>query len=243
MRTLALPTTAHGTVVHSGIDPDRRFQVVHDGVHDVTEFAPSPTKCAGPPVIGILGRLSPWKGQHIFLQAAALVRHQFPEAKFQIIGSSLFQEAGQLPGGSYEAELRDLAGQLGLESSVEFTGFRSDVAAAVDGLTVLVHASTVGEPFGQVVIEGMMAGKPVVATAGGGVPEIIEDGVSGILVPMGEVKPMAGAIMRLLESPQAAGHMGQAARARVLDRFTIQHTVDKVEGVYTALLSPGYAAA
>jgi glycosyltransferase involved in cell wall biosynthesis len=93
-----------------------------------------------------------------------------------------------------------------------------------------------GEPFGQVIIEAMAAGKPVVATDGGGVPEIVENGRTGILVPMSDVEVMASAICQILSNPKRATAMGTRARQRVADCFMIEQTARRVEAVYDELL-------
>jgi glycosyltransferase involved in cell wall biosynthesis len=160
------------------------------------------------------------------LRAAAPVSKQFPNARFVIIGAALFGEE------KYEQEVRRLPGQLGIEHLVEFTGFSTNVEQAIAALDLVVHASTTGEPFGQVIIEGMAAGKPVVATNGGGVPEIVENGKTGILVPMGDVQAMADAICRILANPALAEEMGSRGRQRVADHFTVQQTARRVEAVY-----------
>ena len=229
LKTVGLPATAGGEVIHSGVEVTGRFRVIHDGVGMDQTGAAAPSGNSAP-VIGIVGRISPWKGQHIFLQAAAQVHARFPQVRFQIIGSALFDEA------AYERELHAQAAEAGLTECVEFLGFRSDVAERIAGLDILVHASTTGEPFGQVVIEGMVAGKPVVATRGGGVLEIVEHGVTGLLVPMGEADPMANAILTLLQEPERGRAMGRRARERVLQHFTIEHTARKVEHVYDKIL-------
>jgi glycosyltransferase involved in cell wall biosynthesis len=180
--------------------------------------------------VGIIGRISPWKGQHIFLEAAAAVLKEFSGTRFQIIGSALFGEE------DYERTLRAQEQALGLSGSVEWLGFRTDVPALIRDLDILVHASTVGEPFGQVVVEGMAAGKPVVATHGGGIPEIVEDGVSGVLVPMNDAPAMAAAISGLLREPARACALGIAGRERVRSHFTIERTARQVEQVYDAML-------
>ena len=180
--------------------------------------------------VGLVGRISPWKGQHIFIQAAALVNQRFPHARFFIIGAALFGED------QYEQEVRQLPRQLGIHENVEFSGFRKDIGRAIAELDLLVHASTIGEPFGQVIIEGMAAGKPVVATNGGGVPEIVEDGRTGILVPMADIEAMASAICRILSDPASAKAMGLRARQSVADHFTIEQTARRVEAVYAELL-------
>ncbi len=191
----------------------------------------SPTAPLTTPLIGLVGRISPWKGQDVFLRAAAHVRRDFPEARFQIIGSALFGEE------AYEAQMRGLAAELGLNGAVEFTGFRSDVPQLIEALDVLVHASTLPEPFGQVVVEGMAAGKPVVATDGGGVKEIIEDGRTGLLVPMGNAGAMADALLRLLRDPDLCRRMGEAGARHVRENFTIEQTTAQVQEVYEMLIA------
>jgi glycosyltransferase involved in cell wall biosynthesis len=178
----------------------------------------------------LVGRISPWKGQDVFLRAAAIVRRQFPQARFQVIGSALFGER------EYEQGLRAMAHSDGLESAVEFLGFRDDVPDLIARLDVLVHASTTGEPFGQVIIEGMAAAKPLVATRGGAVPEIVVDGTTGLLVPMNDAPKMAEAIATLLSDPDRARAMGLAGRERVAQRFTIARTAEGVQKVYDELL-------
>ena len=207
----------------------KKMSVVHDGTP------------LGPPIdwnqrrherfrVGLIGRISPWKGQDIFLQAAAQVAKRFPDVQFVVIGAALFGEAG------YDEEVRALPKQLGIDEIVEFTGFRDDVHAAIANLDLVVHASTIGEPFGQVIIEGMAASKPVVATNGGGVPEIVEDGRTGLLVPMGDVPAMADAICTILADPEKAAGMGALARQRVEQHFTAGLTARRVEAVYERLL-------
>lgn len=230
LKTINLPNDNAADFVPSGLSSNTlstTLRVVHDGTPPVASAARS---LAEAPLIGLIGRISPWKGQHIFLQAAATVLYRFPRARFQIIGSALFNES------EYEKQLHELVDSLGIRDSVEFTGFREDVTAAIADLDVVVHASTSGEPFGQVVIEGMVAAKPIVATNGGGIPEIVVDGVTGLLVPMGDSSAMAGAISRILEDPALASRMGRLGRQRVLEHFTVSTTAHRVRAVYDRLL-------
>lgn len=203
----------------------RRARVVHDGV-PVWEATGRPEGATGRLRIGLVGRISPWKGQHIFLQAAALVRRRFPEARFVIMGAAMFSEE------AYEKQIQALTDKLALRAVVEYTGFCSNVPAALAELDILVHASTIGEPFGQVVAEGMMAGKPVVATNGGGVPEIVIDGESGVLVPMDDAGALAAAVERLAGDAALRASLGAAGRQRVLEHFTVERTAAGVAAVW-----------
>lgn len=212
--------------------PNVRSIAIHNGTvfenfDGLNARAPFATET---PVFGIVGRLTPWKGQHVFLRAAALVRQTMPAAKFQIVGAALFGEA------DYERELRELCAQLELDEAVEWLGFRRDVPALIGQMDALVHASTTGEPFGQVLIEGMAAARPVIATNGGGVPEIVLDNVTGILVPMGGVEPLARAMLKLASEPNRAQQMGEMGRERVQTEFTIQATARRVEAVWDELI-------
>ncbi len=200
---------------------------------DLSTFGPSESADTGTRDtfdIGIIGRLCEWKGQHIFLKAAAEICTEFPQARFKIIGAPLFGEEG------YAEELRDLSRSLFIEKVVDFMGFRPDVRQLIPKLDLVVHASTTGEPLGQVILQGMAASKPVIATNGGGVPEIVEDGVTGILVPMGDINAMAKAMRTVLHSGKMAREMGQLGRRRVEIRYTIQSTTRSIEAIYARVM-------
>ncbi len=233
LATLELPSQRPSTYIFSGIEMPTKSAVVDDGaVNDGVDGTQNGggSIARRPSTIGLIGRICEWKGQHIFLEAAALVRQRFPDARFKIIGAPLFGEQ------EYETRIRDQWRSLGLEDVLEFTGFRPDVTAVVDGLDIVVHASITGEPFGQVIIEGMAAGKPVVATNGGGVPEIVVHNETGLLVPMGDAVAMANAICEMLTDPAGAQEMGARGLERVRKHFTIQKAAREVESVYDNLL-------
>jgi glycosyltransferase involved in cell wall biosynthesis len=216
LATVHLDGKVPGSAVASGVDMNR-FE------------APVRPVMPANPTVGIVGRLCGWKGQHIFLEAAAMVRREWLDVRFQVIGAALFQEK------YIEEELKTLAARLGLTDVVEFTGFRSDVNELIQQLTILVHASTTGEPFGQVIVQGMAASKPVVATNGGGVPEIVVDGVTGYLVPMSDAPAMAAAIGRLLAHPAEAAEMGRKGRERIVGKFTIESSAHAIEAIYDSV--------
>ena len=180
-------------------------------------------------VVGLVGRISPTKGQREFVEACALLADRYPGARFRIIGAALFAEAG------YAAEVRALIVTRGLADRVELTGWLADPVAAVDALTVLVHASPVPEPFGQVVVEGMARGVPVVATAGGGVDEIAvaADGTERcLLVPPGDVPALAEAVARVLDRPQEAAARAERAWKDVRRDYPIAETAETLTGVW-----------
>ncbi|MDB5324946.1 MAG: glycosyl transferase group 1 [Phycisphaerales bacterium] len=188
-------------------------------------------------MVGLVGRLAAWKGQHIFIDAISRIWKDFPHARFQIIGSALFGEV------AYEHEIRDLVRKCGLEQVVQFTGFRPDIGEAIAALDIVVHASITEEPFGQTVVEGMAAGKPVVATRGGGVVDIVQDGITGLLVSMGDAAAMAAALSSLMSDPRKRAEMGRLGRERVKAHFTIEHTAAMVADAYEQLLQPSIGAA
>ncbi len=203
-------------------------QVIHDGLDlsmvPVVEPSQRPML-----VVGLVGRLSPWKGQDVFLSAIHQIHEELPDVRFEIIGSALFGEE------DYERHIRELSVQLELESCVQFCGFVTNIAERIAALDLVVHASTISEPFGQVIIEGMAAGKAVIATRGGGVSEIVEDGVSGLLVPMKDPTALAQAMLLLLRDPVRRAQLGAAARQRVGDKFRIEYTAEKVLRLYQEL--------
>lgn len=179
-------------------------------------------------VVGIVGRLAPWKGQDLFLQALAALRSRHPGLTGRIVGSAMFGEH------DYVERLQTMIDSLGLGNSVTLTGFVDDVACELAGLDLLVHASRVPEPFGQVIVEGMGAGIPVVATRAGGPAEIITDGVDGVLVERGSVRALAQAMDRVLSNPELARALGEAGRQRAAD-FRPEVAAGRVRSVYESL--------
>ena len=202
MATLRLPASKVRRVVYSGVVPP----------------IDPPIEPPGPPVVGIVGRLAPWKGQHVFLDAMAQVRRDVPNARFRLVGSALFGED------DYEASLRRRAGGADLAGSVEFAGFEADVWAALSKMTVVVHASTTPEPFGQVVVEAMAARRAVVATDAGGVRETVLNGRTGLLVPTDDPAALAAAVARLLRDPVLRHRLAAAGRERAVAEFHVSRT-------------------
>jgi len=156
--------------------------------------------------IAVVGRISPWKGQDVVLRALAST----PGLNARFVGSPMFGED------EYAARLRQLSAELGLEDRVVWIGFADDVEAHLADVDVVVHASTTPEPFGQVVVEAMAAGRPVVATRAGGPAEIITDGVDGLLTAPGDPADLARAL-EALRDPALRERLAAAALVRARD--------------------------
>jgi glycosyltransferase involved in cell wall biosynthesis len=215
-------TPADSSVVYSGV-------VIHDGTLLPARLHDAESGTSSFPMIGLMGRISPWKGQDVLIRAAALLRDRGIRARYRIIGSAMFGEE------AYELELKQMVDAAGLNDVIEFRGFQSDAAGEISSLDVLVHTSKLPEPFGQVVVEGMAAGKPVIASRAGGVVEIIEDGFSGLLIEPGNAEELAAALQRVLADPELASRLGRLGRRRVENRFTIDRVARDVEYLYLAL--------
>jgi glycosyltransferase involved in cell wall biosynthesis len=157
--------------------------------------------------VAMIGRLAPWKGQDVFLRAFAEAFRDGPELAL-VVGSAMFGED------EYESELRGLVVELGIDKQVTFVGFTEDVLAVLDSVDCLVHASLIPEPFGQVVIEGMAACLPVIASNEGGPAEVITDGVDGLLCRPGDHQAMAAMLRELKAHPETRERLGKAAVIR-----------------------------
>jgi glycosyltransferase involved in cell wall biosynthesis len=229
-----------------------RTRIIHNAV-DAQQFRPSRSAeevraelgiAPHTLVVAMVAHFTRWKGHHLFLDVIArLARQGLPVAGL-IVGTSIYRSAGHE---EYEAEVRATCRDLGLAGAmpavssrvvpprVHFTGYQSCVADFLNAADVLVHPPTLPEPFGRVVIEAMALAKPVVAAAAGGVLEIVEAGVTGLLVPPGDAEGFAAAVGSLLCHPEQRVAMGQQGRERVAQRFAPEFHVAQVECVYREL--------
>ena len=182
----------------------------------------------------MVGRLTPWKGHKTLLEAFSMVARNRPHAKLMIVGEVAFWE------NSYEGELKDLAVDLRVADRVIWTGYREDIPELLRLCDLFVLPS-VNEPFGRVLIEAMATGKPVIGTNSGGVPEIIVDGETGLLVPSNSPTVLAEAIEEMLSDPLAARQMGQAGLRRARERFDAERVAQQVQQVYRCLLDRNWA--
>jgi len=179
---------------------------------------------AGAPLVGIVARLVPVKAHEIFLEAAARLARAVPASRFLVVGDGERRQA-----------LEALAARLGVAESIRFLGWRRDLARIYADLDLVVLTSrNEGSPFS--LIEAMAAGRPVVATRVGGVPDLVEDGVTGCLVPSGDADALAAAMGALLGDPGRRQALGAAGRKRVASAFTAERLLGDVDRLYTELL-------
>ena len=158
----------------------------------------------------MVGRISPWKGQDVFLRAFASA---FPAGseRAMVVGGPLFGEF------EYLDSLRRLVADLGIASRVEFTGHLEDTHSALARADAVVHASVIPEPFGMVVVEALGSGLPVIAADAGGPAEVIQDGVNGLLSPPGDEAALAERMRRLRDDPALVRRLVAAGRVRAED--------------------------
>ena len=226
-------------VVYNGIDVDAycRDVTAHDiATHDVTADLRRDPGVAGidlsiglgtgnAPVVGVFSRLSEWKGQHVLLDALT----QLPGVHAVLVGDALFGED------AYAERLREQTRRLGLGDRVHFLGFRRDIPELMQRVDIVAHTSVTAEPFGRVVVEGMLSEKPVIATRAGAIPEIISDGETGLMVEPGDADALAAAISATLAAPERAAALGKAARRAAQGRFSLAALSEGLERCFAEL--------
>lgn len=213
-------------VVHNGVDLSR----FHPGQQDRAAFRASIGVPDGAPLIGNVGWVSPWKNQMLFVGAAAKIMERRPDARFVLVG-----QASDPVYFRYWADVQEKAKAL-LGDHVVLTGSREDIAGVLGGLDVLLHTA-MDEPFGRVVIEAMAMGTPVVALAGGGVDEIVVDGVTGALVKRSsdDAARLADAVIALIDDKERSEAFGRAGLQRATQHFDSRVSARQIELIYDRL--------
>ena len=206
------------TVVYNGIDP-APFEAVTDEAVDCLR---AELGLNGAPLVGVFSRLAPWKGQHVLLDALA----GLPDIHALLVGEALFG-----PDRGYDEALHEQAARLGLADRVHFLGFRRDVPALMRLVDVVAHTSTSPEPFGRVIVEAMLAHRPVVATDAGGAIELIEQDRTGLLVPPSDADALRRALARLYAEPEAATALAEAGAREAAGRFGAARMLREVEAL------------
>jgi len=186
-------------------------------------------------LISNLGRIVKCKGQDYFLEAIVRVVQQQPNVKALVVGDYGYGYSEEEK--NYPKRLKQIIADGNIEQNVVFAGFRADTVVIMSASDIVVHASSDPEPFGRVPIEGMLAGRPVVATAIGGPCETVDDHETGLLVPAKDADAMADAILKLIQNPELARTMGQKARIQAQKRFSVKQHVQAVQDIYQLILS------
>jgi glycosyltransferase involved in cell wall biosynthesis len=248
----ALPCVSHAAAAQFGASP--RARVIYDGLAIEPRRAPSATARAAlglacdarggpdprgetdprgepnPPVIAVLGRITGWKGQEILVRALA-------EPELSARGAVALIAGAAWPGAEERAEaVRELARELGVEDRVRFVGFREDVENVYGAADLVAVPSTAPDPLPGAAIEAAAAGCAVVASAHGGLPEIIRDGETGRLVPPGEPSALARAAAALLDDPGLRARLGAAAARDVRARFAPDRLLAAIQDLYDEAL-------
>jgi glycosyltransferase involved in cell wall biosynthesis len=214
-----------------------RVVTIMNGV-DLTEYRPDLSGAAvraelgwtGRPIIAAISRLDPEKGHETLLEAMRRVLIRVPEARLVIAGRAAVDPTGR------HAALRQRIQASGLGEAVRLVGFRRDIPELLAASDICVLPAS-AEACGRVLLEAMAMAKPAVGTASGGTPEIVKDGVTGILVPPADPVAMASALEILLQDPARACRMGAAGRERAVAHFSIEAHAGKTMRLYADLLT------
>jgi glycosyltransferase involved in cell wall biosynthesis len=213
---------------------DDKLKVIPNGV-DAARFANLPDPAVartslqlpqGCPVLVSVASLYPHKGHDHLLEAMARVHEVLPQTRLLVVGDARDVR---------RAALEDTVGRLGLRDVVQFLGHREDVPLLLAASDVFVMPS-LREGFPMALLEAGAAGLPAVASSVGGIPEIVADGVTGLLVPPHDHAALADALLALLQESSRMRSMGAAARRRVNGRFTLEQTIRRIEDVYVDLV-------
>ncbi len=206
--------------VENGI-PEEKCTVIYNGV-DLDKFRPANNDIYSEElIITSIGRLEKWKGQEIFVKAAAIIAHKFPQTKFWIIGD-----------GPETKNLESLVEKLQLTHQFKFWGKIENVLAYLQQTKIFVHNSIEAEPFGRVIIEAMACGLPVISTDLGGPKEIIKDGENGFLLSPNNPEILAEKIEFLIKNKKVRHDLGQKSIETVQNIFDIKKTTESIQSIY-----------
>ena len=219
-------------VRQSRIVPDRKIRVIFNGIETAQFMQPHDSTGArrrlgipdDAPVIGTVGRLTEIKRQDVLIRGFALLKKKYPSAHLLIVGD-----------GPLRGELQILAAACQVRDSVHFAGYQSPTAPFIQAMTIFALTSR-SEGMPQAAIEAAVCGLPIVASRVGGLPELIEDGRTGLLFPVGDDRALAAALEQLLTHPDRARRIGQAARRHAVATFDISRMADDYHRHFNQLL-------
>lgn len=229
---VAVSEDTRRALISSG-NPPQRIVVIPNGIEikatflkaDVSAFRSKFGIPPGTKIIGCVARLDPVKGQQDLLAAVQQISETQNKLSFVLMGSDIAM------GGRYEAELRSQAEKLGITQQIYFTGFQPNAADLISVFDVFVLPSY-REGMPMSILEAMAAAKPVIATAVNGVPEVVLDDVTGLLVPPGAPKVLGRAILKLSRDDDARQKMGLAGRRRVKEHFNLVELHKRIFALY-----------
>lgn len=193
--------------IHNGVDTERFKPDLEARTRAREEFGYTEEHV----VCGIAARLVPAKGHEFLFKATAHLKDTFPNLRLLVLGQ-----------GNLEAQLRQMTIDLGIQDIVQFAGFREDMAYCTQAFDIGALPSIDCDTSSFSLKEEMASGKPVIASDYGGLKEIVNDGLEGLVVPAGSVAPLGSALRRLIRDPEARRHMGEAGRDRVLRDFAVE---------------------
>jgi len=208
--------------IHNGLDVGR-FQGIGSSRPDAFR------QLKADHLVGVVGNIGGVKGQDIFVRAAAIIARERSDIDFVIVGEDRSRRGENL------RAIETLVKELGLTERVHLIGWQSDIPSMLPHLDIYVSASR-SESFGLAMLEAMAAGVPVVATATGGASEIIEEGVSGLLVPIGDPDALALAVSNLLDDPSLGRRLAENGLEKVKTSFSLNAMVDATERIYREVL-------
>jgi glycosyltransferase involved in cell wall biosynthesis len=217
--------TGNLVTIYNGIDP----HIVSVST-EATDILQRQNIRPGTRIVGVIGNIKLWKGQETMIRALPLILRDVPHLVCLFVGDTA--PADQ----AYHDHLLALAGELGVQENIRFTGYTRNVADYINTMEIVIHTSVEPEPFGRVLIEAMAMSKPVIGARGGAVTEIIEEGSTGLTFQPGNPAALAEAAKQFLLSPDVAAEMGIKGRARLLSEFNIQTNIRKTEEVYASIL-------
>jgi glycosyltransferase involved in cell wall biosynthesis len=229
-RVVAVSTAIRELLLQDGLEGER-LRLVPEGVRDRAPEAGGRAALAelgvpkGSPVVGNVAALTDHKDHGTLLEAAREVVRERPDVRFVIVGE-----------GERRGELEALRRRLGLEGHVIFAGFRHDLDRLLPAFDVFCLSSQ-QEGLGTSLLDAMAFGRPIVATAAGGIPDAVEDGVTGCLVPVRDAAALARSLRALIADPSRRTEMGARGRQRFLARFTAEHMVEGTLAVYAELFA------
>jgi glycosyltransferase involved in cell wall biosynthesis len=184
-------------------------------------------------LVGCIGRIIPQKGQKVLLSAIPGVLQRYPDAVFLIVGDAFLKEE------AYKKELVEFIEKSGMEKSARLTGFRTDIGNVIQSLDLVIFPSIAPEAFPLSVLEALWLGKPVIASDIGGVKEIIEDGVTGVLVEPNQPEQITDRILSLFDHQEISDRIGQNAKEMVRQEFSLNNYVLCMErACYDSAINP-----